>query len=88
MGNDIVDLTNYRLRKVKAKPEPVPWHIEVAQWILFQHQQHRRIVALTPYEFQFLIDITFWELPTEKQARWLEAIEARTEAALDHNNIA
>jgi hypothetical protein len=88
MAKDIVDLSKYRLRKVKSKPEPAPWHVDVAKWILFCHMQHPRVVPIAPYEYQFLIDIMYWELPTEKQARWLEAIEARTEAALEQNDMA
>jgi hypothetical protein len=52
-------------------------------WILSCHAERPDIIRLNMREIDFLENMTCWDaLPSERQAVWLEAIEARVEGLL------
>jgi hypothetical protein len=83
--DNVVDLEAARRarRKPEPKPEPVaslPWHIEVCRWCL----AHQPLAMFNPREVTFLMDMTGWmELPSPRQALWIEALESRVKTMLE-----
>jgi len=100
MANDLVNLNEYRRRKSNRElrttimsalgmDEQPEWQAEVANWILLWHQRLPAVATLNQTEYNFLLTMLYWQgLPTERQARWLEAIERRTAAMLEQNSSA
>jgi hypothetical protein len=83
----VIDLAAYRSRKAQQPPPEDAgdaWAQKLAEQLLAAHQS-RPDLPLSGREFTFLCNMARdWAgLPTDKQASWLEAIEARFARALD-----
>jgi hypothetical protein len=85
---NVIDLAHYRTGKaVTTAPQEPPnddeWHNDLAQWVLDRCRERPDILWLNDREQEFLRSMTSWpSLPTERQAWWLEKIEAKVLKAL------
>jgi hypothetical protein len=87
---NVIELSAHRKTKT-PQPQPLPqeeWHVEVGMWILDHCRERQDILALVnDREMEFVASMTRWPgLPTERQAWWLEKIEAKVLRALSESS--
>lgn len=63
--------------------DPQWWHIPLAAWCINVAMSTPTATLVSSRELQFLYSMReWWDLPSERQSVWLEAIERRLEQAL------
>jgi hypothetical protein len=85
---NVVNLSSYRKAKTPPPEQQEEWHVEVGMWILDRCRERQDIQALVnDREMEFVASMTRWPgLPTERQAWWLEKIEAKVLRALSESS--